>query len=558
MNSLGTDQFQQLSSEQIAVVAKSKITALSTAQASSLTSSQILGFSTAQISALSSANLALLSTSTTVSLNSLQLETLSSIQILALKTDQLSTFTTDQIAALWSNQLNSMTSAQLIALGTSDILALGTDQISGLSSFALNALSSEQFQQFTTQQISVISNSAFTNLGTSQVSYLLTNQITGITSSQIGALTSRNFGALSTLQISTLNTLQISQITSADISGLSMAQVSAITTSDATALASAPYAKYQTLVSPLVLDLSGVTELFSGDINVLASSDLSPLASNHSSGRIQTLSLAESGVSFDLANTGNNNANVGWITPGEGFLVNLPQGVKTIDNGSELFGTATQIPGGQSASNGFAALSVFDSNNDGTIDSSDPIFSKLQVWVDTGLKGTTPVGELFSLSQLNIQSINLNASVSGTENNGNVIGLVSSFTTSNGQSHEIADVWLASTDSTGSTVNQLANLLNQYSSTGSTANLTGQGVTDSQPNENTKKSNALVSQQNSASNHTQMSSANLMASALAQYNQSAQIAGSNQMGSGPTLTSNNITNQPTDINTLTTFSNNKS
>ena len=448
-----------------------------------------------------------------------------------------------------------MTSSQLIALGTADILALGTAQISGLSSFALNALSSEQFQQLTSQQISAISNSAFTNFGTSQLSYLLTNQIIGITSSQIGALTSSNFDTLSTLQISTLNTLQISQITSADISGLSMAQMSAISTSDATALASVPYAKYQTLVSPLVLDLSGVTALSSEGIDLLASSDLSVLGSSHSIGSIQTLSIAQSGVSFDLANTGNNNANVGWITPGEGFLVNLPQGANSIDNGSELFGTATQMPSGQSASNGFAALSVFDSNNDGAIDSLDPIFSKLQVWVDTGLKGTTPVGELFSLNQLKIQSINLNASVSGTQNNGNVIGLVSSYTTSNGQSHEIADVWLASTDSTGSTISQLANLLNQYSSTGSVANLNGGGVTDIQSTENTMAANPLAPQQISESAGTQMSSTNLMASALAQYNLNAQITGSNQMGSGPTLTNNSLTNQPTDINTLSTISN---
>jgi hypothetical protein len=67
--------------------------------------------------------------------------------------------------------------------------------------------------------------------------------------------------------------------------------------------------------------------------------------------------------------------------------------------------------------------------------------------------------------------------------------------------------------------------------------------------------NPLAPQQISESAGTQMSSTNLMASALAQYNLNAQITGSNQMGSGPTLTNNSLTNQPTDINTLSTISN---
>ena len=101
------------------------------------------------------------------------------------------------------------------------------------------------------------------------------------------------------------------------------------------------------------------------------------------------------------------------------------------------------LPDGQTAANGFAALSVFDQNHSGVIDSSDPIFNQLQVWVDTGTSGSTPTGTLYTLAQLNIESLNLNAKIANVTNNANTIGLVSSYTTTNGQTHELADVWFA-------------------------------------------------------------------------------------------------------------------
>ena len=174
-----------------------------------------------------------------------------------------------------------------------------------------------------------------------------------------------------------------------------------------------------TLYTPLVLDLKGTG--------------------------ITTSSLAQSGVTFDLNNSGASD-HVGWITPGEGFLVNLPTGATTITNGSELFGSSTVLPNGQTAINGFAALAAYDFNGSGSIDASDPIFSQLRVWVETGVggpNGTTPQGSLYTLADLGIVSLNLNATTANQNSNGNVIGLVSSYTTTDGQTHELADVWLA-------------------------------------------------------------------------------------------------------------------
>jgi hypothetical protein len=176
---------------------------------------------------------------------------------------------------------------------------------------------------------------------------------------------------------------------------------------------------------------------------------------------IQTLGIDQSGVKFDLNNSGLD-ASVGWITPGEGFLVDLPSGVTTVTNGSELFGTATVMPNGQTASNGFAALSAFDVNGSGVIDSSDPIFNQLEVWVATGSNGTTPTGSLYTLAKLNIKSLNLNATLSNQSSNGNTIGLISSYTTTSGKTYEMADVWLSSAAATSSAASQLAQVLSQY------------------------------------------------------------------------------------------------
>ena len=278
-------------------------------------------------------------------------------------------------------------------------------------------------------------------------------------------------------------------------------------------------AQYKALgaISPLVLDLTGVDALSTANVAGLDPSAFSVLTSTQLSSGIQTQAIGQSGVTFDLGNTGATNANVGWITAGEGFLVNLPKGATTISNGSELFGTATVLPNGQTASNGFAALSAFDQNGNGVINSSDPIFNQLQVWVDTGTNGTTPTGSLFTLAQLNIESLNLSATVADQSNNGNTVGLISSYTTTDGKTHELADVWFASTDPTGSTVNQLTQALSQYASTGASPSSASSGLTTGA----VASTSSTTSPTGSASSSG--TSTAVLASALSQYNSNGQL-----------------------------------
>ena len=112
-----------------------------------------------------------------------------------------------------------------------------------------------------------------------------------------------------------------------------------------------------------------------------------------------------------------------------------------INDGSELFGEATKLSSGSKAKDGYAALRELDTNNDGLIDKNDEAFAELKVWVDANSDGRTGTGELKSLEQLNISSISAVADVNLSKDNGNLIGLTSSYQTTDGATHAAADVW---------------------------------------------------------------------------------------------------------------------
>jgi hypothetical protein len=96
------------------------------------------------------------------------------------------------------------------------------------------------------------------------------------------------------------------------------------------------------------------------------------------------------------------------------------------EDGTEVSGTEelrTYDLGGNSGtttdSNGNV---VYVGAGDGVIDSSDAIFSQLQVWQDLNQDGVSDSTELKSLSDLNISSINLNnLTTLNTNLSGNVI-----------------------------------------------------------------------------------------------------------------------------------------
>ena len=114
-----------------------------------------------------------------------------------------------------------------------------------------------------------------------------------------------------------------------------------------------------------------------------------------------------------------------------------------INDGSELFGSSTPLTGGGNASDGYQALRELDSNSDGVISAADGAFPDLRVWVDAGSDAVSAPGELRTLESLGIVQLDPRAQAGLGIDNGNLLGLTSSYQTADGASHAAADVWFA-------------------------------------------------------------------------------------------------------------------
>ncbi|MGA4008424.1 calcium-binding protein, partial [Ralstonia nicotianae] len=152
---------------------------------------------------------------------------------------------------------------------------------------------------------------------------------------------------------------------------------------------------------------------------------------------IRATGVDDSKVLFDLANAGQKEA-VGWIASG-GFLVNTADGPVT--SGAQLFGDARALPDGSLAANGFQALAPLDSNADGHINASDTAFGKLAIWSDTNQDGIEQADEVFLLSKLGIQDIDLTSETSTFQNigGGNVVTGKAKITWADGHQTDIVE-----------------------------------------------------------------------------------------------------------------------
>jgi len=109
------------------------------------------------------------------------------------------------------------------------------------------------------------------------------------------------------------------------------------------------------------------------------------------------------------------------------------------------------VAGGTRAGNGYVALADQDSNHDGKITAADAHWKDIKVWVDANQDGLADASELHTLTDLSITELDLNAHSSTAMDHGNLLGLVSSYKTADGQSHEMADVWFSKQDAAAST-----------------------------------------------------------------------------------------------------------
>ena len=282
----------------------------------------------------------------------------------------------------------------------------------------------------TTAQITALSTAQIASLTTSQVVSLRTAQAAALKSSQVAALSTTQFAAMETADLAALSLMALKGVKAAQLYVLSREQL----------LAFAAAAGFQT---PIVLDLNG--------------------------DGVSTQNMA-AGVKFDLMALGQA-VSTGWVSPTDGLLAMDLNHDGVINSGAELFGSATTLANGQKAEDGYTALNQLDSNLDGVINSQDAAFGDLRVWVDGNSDGVTELGELKTLAQLNISQLSLTVTTDASLNNGNVVGLNSSYQTTDGASHAAADVWFQV--DLRANVTNLAQAMAEFRST---SNASGKGM----------------------------------------------------------------------------------
>ncbi|NUE79808.1 hypothetical protein GYX91_00815 [Snodgrassella sp. ESL0304] len=169
------------------------------------------------------------------------------------------------------------------------------------------------------------------------------------------------------------------------------------------------------LYDPLVLDLDG------DGIETVAAGGFKGAMFDHDKSGIQTAT--------------------GWVKPDDGFLVVDRNGDGIINDGSELFGDGTILSDGSKATNGYQALSEFDSNGDGIINDEDVNFNQLKVWRDLNQDGISQENELFTLKELGIKSLKLQYEDTNTAlGNGNILAQKGSYETIDGTERTMGDL----------------------------------------------------------------------------------------------------------------------
>jgi len=188
----------------------------------------------------------------------------------------------------------------------------------------------------------------------------------------------------------------------------------------------APAKAFKDYQSPLVINLSGLA-----DFDLIDVWD------------------AKREIRFDLIGDGQP-VRTGWIGRKAAFLAMDRNHNRKIDDGTELFGEYTQGAAvrsdGRRWDNGFLALAQYDQNKDGRIDNKDRAYKDLLVWNDKNEDGRSQLGELKTLEQSRIRSIELGYSATGQPENyqtiaGNELRYKSVLVMTNGEKRDIADVW---------------------------------------------------------------------------------------------------------------------
>ncbi len=133
----------------------------------------------------------------------------------------------------------------------------------------------------------------------------------------------------------------------------------------------------------------------------------SPIIINFERGGYR-LTGADAPVWFDIGASGAS-LRIGWTAAraDEAFLWLDRNSNGAVDDGAELFGTATVLSNGTKAPNGFVALAEFDENQDLVIDAGDLIWSRLLLWRDLNHDAISQPEEIASVAESTVRAVEL-------------------------------------------------------------------------------------------------------------------------------------------------------
>ncbi len=198
------------------------------------------------------------------------------------------------------------------------------------------------------------------------------------------------------------------------------------------------------------------TTLTSGEDDKSWDATITPIVIDLNGDGVQTVSRADSGGKFDLFGNGTA-VHSGWVSGSDGMLAVDRNGNGVIDDINELFGGTTK-------GDGFAELAAYDSNGDGKVDAADANFADLLVWQDANGNHVTDAGELMTLEEAGIASVDTGyVELPFVDANGNLHLERSTATRLDGSSAYVTDVYFnvarEDADAAGVDLASLADLL---------------------------------------------------------------------------------------------------
>ncbi len=191
-----------------------------------------------------------------------------------------------------------------------------------------------------------------------------------------------------------------------------------------------------------------LADLTNNSINARTFTNIDPVVLDLNGDGVKLTSYSDSEVTFDVDNDGKQER-TGWVSSQDGILVDDKNHNGKIDNITETISEyynpndgSVADADGKYSTDGLAALKKLDSNNDGKFDRNDEKWNDLKVWTDVNGNGVTDNGELKTLTEAGIKEIDLASVVKANKerNEGNIVFSKSTYTTTDGQTKEVAAV----------------------------------------------------------------------------------------------------------------------